>query len=60
MHALPINWTSLVAQLVKNLSAMWETWVQALVWEDPLEKGTATHSSILAWRSPCGRREGHD
>ena len=49
-----------MAQLVKNLSAMWETWVQALVWEDPLEKGTATHSSILAWRSPCGRREGHD
>ena len=43
---------SLVAQLVKNLPAMWETWVQSLVWEDPLEKGKATHSSILAWRIP--------
>ena len=39
---------SLVAQLVKNPPAMWETWVLALGWEDPLEKGTATHSSILA------------
>ena len=43
---------SLVAQLVKNLPAMWETWVQSLGWEDPLEKGKATQSSILAWRSP--------
>ena len=42
--------TSLVAQLVKNLPAMWETWVRSLGWEDPLEKGKATHSSILAWR----------
>ena len=41
---------SLVAQLVKNLPAIWETWVQSLHWEDPLEKGMATHSSILAWR----------
>ena len=41
---------SLVAQLVKNLPAMWETWVQSLGWEDPLEKGKATYSSILAWR----------
>ena len=40
----------LVAQLVKNPLAMWETWVWSLGWEDPLEKGTATHSSILAWR----------
>ena len=40
---------SLVAQTVKNLPAMWETWVQSLGWEDPLEKGMATHSSILAW-----------
>jgi len=39
-----------VAQLVKNLPAMWETWVQYLGWEDPLEKGKATHSSIPAWR----------
>ena len=38
--------------MVKNLSAMQETWVQVLGWEDPLEKGTATHSSILAWRIP--------
>ena len=43
---------SLVAQLVKNLSAMWETWVQSLGWEDPLEKGTASHSRILVWRIP--------
>jgi len=43
---------SLVAQLVKNPPAMWETWVQSLGWEDPLEKGTATHSSIMAWRIP--------
>ena len=44
------SWAFLVAQLVKNLPAMWETWVQSLGWEDPLEKGTATHSSILAWK----------
>ena len=43
---------SLVAQLVKNPPAMWETWVRSLGWEDPLEEGTATHSSILAWRIP--------
>ena len=43
---------SLVAQLVKNLSAMQETWVRSLGWEDPLEKGKATHSGILAWRIP--------
>ena len=43
---------SLVAQMVKNLPAMWETWVWSLGWEDPLEKGTATHSTILAWRIP--------
>ena len=41
-----------MAQLVKNLPAMWETWVRSLGWEDPLEKGKATHSSILAWRTP--------
>ena len=44
--------TSLVAQLVKNPPAMRETQVQSLGWEDPLEKGKATHSSILAWRIP--------
>ena len=43
---------SLVAQLVKNLPAAWETWVRSLGWEDPLEKGMTTHSSILAWRIP--------
>ena len=43
---------SLVAQTVENLPAMWETWIQSLVWEDPLEEGMATHSSILAWRIP--------
>ena len=43
---------SLVAQLVKNLPAMWKTWVPYLGWEDPLEKGTVTHSTILAWRIP--------
>ena len=42
----------LVAQTVKNLPVMQETWVQSLGWEDPLEKGRATHSSILSWRSP--------
>jgi len=46
------SWASLVAQLVKNLPAMQETWVLSLCWEDPLEKGTATNSSILAWRVP--------
>ena len=41
--------------MVKNLPPMWETWVQSLVWEDPLEEGVATHSSILAWRIPMDR-----
>ena len=41
-----------MVQTVKNLSAVQETWVQSLDWEDPLEKGMATHSSILAWRIP--------
>ena len=45
-------WASLVVQMVKNLSSIRETWVQSLGWEDPLENGMATHSSILAWRSP--------
>ena len=51
-NPLQYSWSSLVAQLVKNPPAMWDTWVQSLGWEDPLEKGMATHSSILAWRSP--------
>ena len=52
-----VLWASLVAQLVKNLPAMQETWVQSLGWEDLLEKGTATHSSILAWRIPWDLKE---
>ena len=51
-YLLQYSWASLVAQVIKNLPAIWETWVQPLVWEDPLEKGKATHSSILAWRIP--------
>ena len=43
---------SLVAQLVKNPPAMQETWIRSLGWEDPLEKGKATHPNILAWRIP--------
>ena len=46
------NWASLMAQWVKNLPVVQETWVQSLGQEDPLEKGMATHSSILAWRIP--------
>ena len=51
-YSLQYSWASLVAQLVKNLPAMWETWVRSLGGEDPLEKGKATHSSNLAWRIP--------
>ena len=51
-YPLQSSWASLMAQLVKNLPAVWETWVQSLGWEDPLEKGKATHSSIPAWRIP--------
>ena len=46
------SWASLVAQLVKNPLIMQETWVRSLGWEDPLKKGKAIHSSILAWRIP--------
>ena len=46
------SWASLVAQLVKNLPTMRETWVLSLGWEDPMEKGKATNSSILAWTIP--------
>ena len=48
-------WASLVAQMVKNLPAMLETWVQSLGWEDPPEEEMVTHSSILAWRIPMDR-----
>ena len=61
-YPLQYSWASLVAQVVKNLPAMWETWVQSLGWKDPLEKGKATHSSVLAGEfhglySPWGRKE---
>ena len=49
---------NLVAQTVKSLLAMWETWVWSLVWEDPLEKEVATHSSILAWEIPWTEEPG--
>ena len=51
-YPLKYSWASLVAQLVKNPPAMRDTWVQSLGWKDPLEKGKATRSSILAWRIP--------
>ena len=51
-YPLQYSWTSLVDQLVKNPPAMQETWVLSLGWEDPPEKGKATHSSIVAWRIP--------
>ena len=50
MAAVTICRTSLVAQMVKRLSIMWETQVRSVGWEDPLEKGMATHSGILVWR----------
>ena len=62
MHSIIIplapNWTFLVAQMVKNLPAMWETWVLSLSQEDLLEKGMAMHSSILAWRIPWTEKPG--
>ena len=53
-----LQWASLVAQLVKNLPAMRETWVRFLGWEDPLEKEMAAHSSILAWEIPWTEEPG--
>ena len=47
-YPLQYSWASLVAQIVKNMPALWETWVRPLGWEDPLEEGMATHPSILA------------
>ena len=49
-YPLQDSWVSLVAELVKTLPAMWETWVRSLGQEDPLEEGTATNSGVLAWR----------
>ena len=51
-YPLQYSWASLVVQLVKSLPVMQETWVQSLPWKDPLEKGRATHSIILGWRTP--------
>ena len=48
-YSLQYSWAFLVAQSVKNPPAMWETWVQSIDWEDPLEKGKATHSNIIPW-----------
>ena len=47
-----------MSQMVKNLRVMWETWVQSLDWEDPMEEGMAVHSSILAWRIPWTEEPG--
>ena len=60
-HGYPLqySWASLVAQLVKNPPAMWKTWVRSMDWEDPLEEGMATHSSILAWRIPMDSVAGY-
>ena len=68
---ISISWVSLVAQTVKNLPTVWETQVRSLDQKDPLEKGMAAHSSILAWRIPWikepgwlqsigSQRSGHD
>ena len=56
-HGIPLqySWASVRAQMIKNPPAMQETWVQSLVWEDPLEEGMATHSSILAWKISMDR-----
>ena len=54
-YPLQYSLASLLAQMVKNSPAIWETWVQSLGWEDPLEEGITTHSSILAWRIPMDR-----
>ena len=57
-YPLQYSWASLVAQMVKNPSAMRETWVQSLAWDNALEDGIATHSSILAWRIPWTEEPG--
>ena len=54
-YLLQYSWASLVAQMVKNLPVMRETWVPSVGWEDPLEEGMVTHSSILAWKIPIDR-----
>ena len=57
-ESYPNESTPLVAQTVKNVPSVQETWVRSLGWEDPLEKGMATHSSILAWRIPWTEEPG--
>ena len=57
-YPLQYSWVSLVAKMVTNLPAVWETWVQSLGWEDSLEEGMATHSSILVWRFPWTEEPG--
>jgi len=54
-YPVQYSWALLVAQIVKNLPAMWESWVRSLGWEDPLDEGIATHSGILTWRIPIDR-----
>ena len=54
-YPLKYSLAFLVAQMVTNPLVMWKTWVQSLSWEDPLEEGIATHSSILVWRIPMDR-----
>ena len=51
-YPLQYSWAFLVAQLIKNLLVLWETWIQSLSWDDALEKEKAPHPSILAWRIP--------
>ena len=57
-YPLQYSWASLVSQTAKNPLAMQETWIRSLDWEDPLEKGMATHSSILAWRTQWTKEPG--
>ena len=57
-HHKVIKYNLILTQMAKNLPAMWETWLSSLGWENPLEKGTATHSSILAWRTPWTKEPG--
>ena len=58
IRLLAFFWTSLVVQMVKNLPAIWETWVRSQGWEDPQEKEMATHSSTLAWKIPWMEERG--
>ena len=57
-YPLQDSWASPGVQLIKNLPALWKTWVPSLGWDDPLEEGMATHSSILAWRIPWTEEPG--